>query len=444
MEYCRGAGLYGSWAILNLRCKCTIKNVFSWDSSDLWSFFVGVILNDEAVRKVTRVFLWCVSAKHPSWQEIDNWMPLQWSYWENNKGMIRLRNELFNEVGRAVWREEVEGLTGRRPWPDWSPTNGDINTAGLSWAPPYLRILRPGEDYVELAWCCKASCEDSVISCEDERADGGLLERSRNRLHSQLSPYRCWEASLSIIRPGSGLMGAGLDGSPPCLPLSQALIIMGAGLAGRPRCLSHSQAIMGAGLAVRPPYRSTTQTGPYGCWVAGRRPPCLPHSQVLMGAGLLEEDLPVYHTVRSLWVLGCWKKTSLSTTQSGPYGCWVSWRTSLSITQSGPYGCWVTGRRPPCLPHNQVVMGAGLAERRPSCLSHSQVVMGAVLAVRPPCLPHSQALMGDGLLEEDLPVYHTVRPLWVLGCWKKTSLSINSQVLMYAGWGRVLCYGKIQ
>ena len=32
---------------------------------------------------------------------------------------------------------------------------------------------------------------------------------------------------------------------------------------------------------------------------------------------------------------------SLSTTQPGPCGCWVSWETSLSTTQSGPYGCWV-------------------------------------------------------------------------------------------------------
>ena len=58
---------------------------------------------------------------------------------------------------------------------------------------------------------------------------------------------------------------------------------MGAGLAGRPPCLPHSQGLMGAGLA--------------------GRPPCLPHSQVLMGAGLAG-DLPVYHTVRALWVLG--------------------------------------------------------------------------------------------------------------------------------------------
>ena len=43
------------------------------------------------------------------------------------------------------------------------------------------------------------------------------------------------------------LMGAGLAGRPPCLPHSQAL--MDAGLAGRPPRLPHSQALMGAGLA---------------------------------------------------------------------------------------------------------------------------------------------------------------------------------------------------
>ena len=35
--------------------------------------------------------------------------------------------------------------------------------------------------------------------------------------------------------------------------------------------------------------------------------------------------------------------------------------------------------------------------RRHSCLPHSQVLMGAGLAGRPPCLPHSQSLMGAGL-----------------------------------------------
>ena len=52
------------------------------------------------------------------------------------------------------------------------------------------------------------------------------------------------------------------------------------------------------------------------------------HSQVLMGAGLAGRPpcLP----------------------QSGPYGCWVSWETSLSTTQSGPYGSRISfgGRVP--------------------------------------------------------------------------------------------------
>ena len=131
-------------------------------------------------------------------------------------------------------------------------------------------------------------------------------------------------------------MGAGLAGRPPCLPYSQ--VLMGAGLAERPPCLPHSQVLMGAGLWGTS--LSTTQSGPYGCWVSWG-------------------DLPVYHHSRVL--NGCWvsRETSLSTTQSGPlgaglaerppclpqsgpYGCWDSWETSLSTTQSGPYGCWVS------------------------------------------------------------------------------------------------------
>ena len=96
-----------------------------------------------------------------------------------------------------------------------------------------------------------------------------------------------------------------------------------------------------------------------------------------MGAGLAG-DLPVYHT------------------ESGPYGCWVSWETSLSTTHSQVLmGAGLAGR-PPCLPHGQVLMGAGLAGR-PPCLPHSQTLMGAGLAGRPPCLPYSQVLMGAGL-----------------------------------------------
>ena len=60
---------------------------------------------------------------------------------------------------------------------------------------------------------------------------------------------------------------------------------MGAGLAvsWETSLSTHSQVLMGAGLA--------------------ERPPCLPHSQVLMGAGLAERP-PCLHTVRSLWELG--------------------------------------------------------------------------------------------------------------------------------------------
>ena len=42
------------------------------------------------------------------------------------------------------------------------------------------------------------------------------------------------------------LMGAGLAGRPPCLPPSQ--VLMGAELAGRPPCLPHSQVFIGTGL----------------------------------------------------------------------------------------------------------------------------------------------------------------------------------------------------
>ena len=49
---------------------------------------------------------------------------------------------------------------------------------------------------------------------------------------------------------------------------------------------------------------------------------------------------------------------------------------------------WIKGVGVPCLPHSQVLMGAGLAGR-PPCLPHSQVLMGAGLAGGPPCLPQS-------------------------------------------------------
>ena len=116
---------------------------------------------------------------------------------------------------------------------------------------------------------------------------------------------------------------------------------------------------MGAGLAGRPP--CLPQSGPYGCWVSW------------------ETSLSTTQS-GPYWCWVSWE-TSLSTTQSGPYGCWVSWETSLSTTQSGPYGCWVSWEtslspslvgqilaglagRPPCLPHSQILMDAGLAERR--------------------------------------------------------------------------------
>ena len=143
---------------------------------------------------------------------------------------------------------------------------------------------------------------------------------------------------------------------------------------------------MVAGLAGRPPW--LPQSGPYGCWVSWE-------------TSLSTTQSGPY---------GCWVswETSLSTTQSGPYGCWARWETSLSTAQSGPYGCWVSwgslpysqvlmvAGRPPCLPHSQVLIGAGLAGR-PHCLPHSQVLMGAGLAGRPPCLPRSEVLMDAGL-----------------------------------------------
>ena len=71
-------------------------------------------------------------------------------------------------------------------------------------------------------------------------------------------------------------MGAGLA---RCLPHSK--VLMGAGLAGRPR-LPHSQVLLGAGLAGRPSY--LPQSGPYGCWASWKT--------------------FLSTTVRSLWVLG--------------------------------------------------------------------------------------------------------------------------------------------
>ena len=57
---------------------------------------------------------------------------------------------------------------------------------------------------------------------------------------------------------------------------------------------------MGAGLVEGPP--CLPQSGLRSAGLAGG-PPCLPHSQDLMGAGLAGRP-PVYHKVRSLWVLG--------------------------------------------------------------------------------------------------------------------------------------------
>ena len=81
------------------------------------------------------------------------------------------------------------------------------------------------------------------------------------------------------------------------------------------------------------------QSGPYGCELGD-----LPVYHTVRSLWVLGElgDLPVYHTARSLWVLGELGDLPVYTTQPGPYGCWVSWETSLSTTQSGPYGCWVS------------------------------------------------------------------------------------------------------
>ena len=87
----------------------------------------------------------------------------------------------------------------------------------------------------------------------------------------------------SCLSHSQVLMGAGLAGRPPCLPHSQ--VLMGAGLAGRPPCLPHSQVLMGAGLAGRPPCLPHSQVL-MGAGLAGR-PPCLPHSQALMAAGFI-------------------------------------------------------------------------------------------------------------------------------------------------------------
>ena len=87
----------------------------------------------------------------------------------------------------------------------------------------------------------------------------------------------CW-----ILSPvDKRILDPGLAWRTPCLPHSP--VLLGARLAGGSPSLPHSQVLMGFGLA----------GGPL----------CLPYSQVLI------------------------------------YRCWVSWGTSLSTTQSGPYGC---------------------------------------------------------------------------------------------------------
>ena len=55
------------------------------------------------------------------------------------------------------------------------------------------------------------------------------------------------------------------------------------------------------------------------------------------------------------------------------------------MSGSSPSGTWEETEKPPCLPHSQVRMGAGLAER-PHSLPYSQALMGAGLAGRPPSL----------------------------------------------------------
>ena len=100
---------------------------------------------------------------------------------------------------------------------------------------------------------------------------------------------------------------------------------MGAGLAGRPPCLLHSQVLMGMGMGDWVRWEtslSTTQSGPYGDWVSWETALSTTHSQVLMGDWVTTVgDLPVYHTVRSLWD-------------------WVRWETALSTTVRS---LWVLG-----------------------------------------------------------------------------------------------------
>ena len=66
-------------------------------------------------------------------------------------------------------------------------------------------------------------------------------------------------AGIYSLSHRHALMGDGLAGRPPCLPHSR--VLMEAGLAGRPPCLPHSQVLMEAGLAGRPPCRHTVLPG---------------------------------------------------------------------------------------------------------------------------------------------------------------------------------------
>ena len=213
-----------------------------------------------------------------------------------------------------------------------------------------------------------------------------------------------------------------------------------------PRCIPHSQAIIGARLAlflaayrtVKPllvlgwRYSSlhTAQSSHYWCSV-GVIPSCIPHSQAIIGARL-ELFLAAYRTVKPLLVLG-WRYSSLHTAVKPLLV--LGWRYSSLQPQSSHYWCSV-GVIPRCIPHSQAIIGARLAlflaayrtvkpllvlgwrysSLHTSQSSHYWCSVGVI----PRCIPHSQAIIG-ARLALFLAAYLTVKPLLVLG-WRYSSL----------------------
>ena len=212
-----------------------------------------------------------------------------------------------------------------------------------------------------------------------------------------------------------------------------------------PRCIPHSQAIIGARLAlflaayltVKPllvlgwRYSSlhTSQSSHYWCSV-GVIPRCIPHSQAIIGARLAL-FLAAYRTVKPLLVLGWrysslhtavkpllvlgWRYSSLHTSQSSHY-----WRSvgviPRCIPQSSHYWCSV-GVIPRCIPHSQAIIGARLALFLAAY--RSQAIIGARLALFLAAY-RSQTIIG-ARLALFLAAYLTVKPLLVLG-WRYSSL----------------------